>query len=170
MPPAGRANFQSSRPLVTSNARKYRSRVAPMKTNPLAVVIGPPRLTAPANVRRYSYPDLLETFGCAQRNAPEDLACAQAQGGQRAKWRGVHGALERTEKQLALEHEWGAPHHRVLGPDSLTDRLLSLTRFIGCARNQCDDGSDPVRWNDHHIVRTDRTRSRPSVHRRHSTA
>src|SRR5437868_3809062 len=45
--PAGKSAFHSSRPVSVSNARIARSSVAPMKTTPLAVAIGPPRFTAP---------------------------------------------------------------------------------------------------------------------------
>src|SRR5436190_15577643 len=46
--PAGRSAFHSSRPVSMSNARIACSSVAPMKTNPLAVTIGPPRFGDPA--------------------------------------------------------------------------------------------------------------------------
>src|SRR5581483_5890047 len=45
--PAGSAAFHSTLPVSMSNARRWLSMLAAMKTKPPAVVIGPPRLSEP---------------------------------------------------------------------------------------------------------------------------
>ena len=69
--------FHSSLPVLPSNARKPKSPVAPMKTSPLAVAIGPPSFSA---VPVPLMPFAVEIRVLAERRAPHDVAGARADG------------------------------------------------------------------------------------------
>src|SRR5882724_817209 len=91
---AGSSAFQISVPVSRSNARRYGSLAAAVKTSPPAVIIGPPRLTDPGG-----RPGASEPSGAFQRIFPEfrSSATIAPQGGAvQGIWRGLHSGSRYT--------------------------------------------------------------------------
>src|SRR2546426_746971 len=70
-PPAGSSYFHSSFPVSESNARRYESIVAAVKTSLPAVTIGPPRLIDPV-----SLPGFIVPSGTSQAFLPVNKSTA----------------------------------------------------------------------------------------------
>src|SRR6266496_2417612 len=97
--------------------------------------------------------DPIQALRCSERHAPLYLARTQADRHERAEGWGCTRRPGRPEKELALEHERRAMHHRVVGPNALTGGLVSTHRLECRTRDKRDDGCDAIRRHDDDIVR-----------------